>query len=85
MPGKIVAAVMRFYNARLAHLARRKIAAGVFGERNLHWRVLVGGFLPDASVLRLLARGLARWLRAEWRNLFLDCPRAEMPDASTRA
>ena len=81
VPGKVVAATMRFYNARLAHLARRKIAAGVFGERNLHWRVLVGGFLPDASVLRLLALGLARWLRAEWRNLFLDAPRAEMPDA----
>ena len=72
VPGKVVANVMRFYNARLAHLGRRKIAAGVFGARNANWRVLVGGFLPDASVLRLLLRGTAWWLRAEWRNLFLD-------------
>ena len=79
VPGRVVATTMRFYNARLAHLARRKIAAGVFGARNSHWRVLVGGFLPDASVLRLLMRGLARWLRAEWRNLFLDSTPAPMP------
>ena len=46
MPGKVVAAAMRFYNARLAHLARRKIAAGQYGARNAHWRLLVGGFLP---------------------------------------
>ena len=71
VPGKVVARVMRFYNARLAHLARRKLAAGVFGARNAHRRVLVGGFLPDASVLRLLVRGLIRWLLAEWRNLLL--------------
>ena len=71
VPGKIVARVMRFYNARLAHLSRRKTAAGVFGARNANWRLLVGGFLPDASVLRLLARGLVRWGVAEWRNLFL--------------
>ena len=79
VPGKIVARAMRFYNARLAHLARRKLAAGVFGARNAHWRVLVGGFLPDASVLRLLARGLLRWGRAEWRNLFLDSTPAPIP------
>ena len=62
---------MRFYNRRLAALARRKIAAGVYGARNAGWRLLPGGFLPDASVLRLLRRGLGRWLLAEWRNLFL--------------
>jgi flavin-dependent dehydrogenase len=71
VPGRVVAKAMRFYNARLAHLARRKIAAGVYGARNAHWRLLVGGFLPDASVLRLLGRGVLRWGRAEWRNLFL--------------
>ena len=81
IPGKVVATGMRFYNARLAHLGRQKIAAGVFGDRNAHWRVLVGGFLPDASVLRLLLRGMARWLRAEWRNLFLT-PRPRTNPAS---
>lgn len=71
VPGRVVAAIMRFYNRRLAALARRKIAAGVYGARNGQWRLLVGGFLPDASAGRLLLRGVGRWLRAEWRNLLL--------------
>ena len=72
VPGRIVARLLRFYNARLAHLGRRKMAAGVFGARNASWRLLIGGFLPDASALRLFGRGLRRWLIAEWRNLFLS-------------
>ena len=79
-PGRVVARAMTFYNRRLAALARRKIAAGVYGARNAGWRLLPGGFLPDASVLRLLCRGLGRWLLAEWRNLFLT-PRAA-PEAA---
>ena len=70
-PGRVVAACMRFYNRRLAALARRKIAAGTYGARNAQWRLLVGGFLPDGTSARLLVRGLAWWARAEWRNLFL--------------
>ena len=70
-PGRVVAAFMRFYNRRLAALARRKIAAGTYGARNAQWRLLVGGFLPDGTSARLLVRGLAWWARAEWRNLFL--------------
>ncbi len=86
IPGKVVASVMRSYNTRLAHLGRRKIAAGVFGAENLHRRVLVGGFLPDASVARPLLRGLARWLRAEWRNLFLTpLPRTNPASAALAA
>jgi flavin-dependent dehydrogenase len=69
--GRVVARLLRSYNARLAHLGRRKMAAGVFGARNDSWRLLIGGFLPDASATRLLGRGLRRWLIAEWRNLFL--------------
>ena len=82
VPGKIVATVMRSYNARLAHLARRKIAAGVYGARNAGWRMLVGGFLPDASVLRLLLRGLLCWALAEWRNVFLPAPTSPAPDCA---
>lgn len=70
VPGRVVAHVLRFYNGRLAHLAQRKLAAGVYGARNAGWRLQVGGFVPDASVLRLLVRGLWRWGRAEWRGLF---------------
>jgi flavin-dependent dehydrogenase len=70
-PGRVVAAFMAFYNRRLATLARRRMAAGVLGENNAGWRFLVGGFLPDGTSGKLLLKGLARWARAEWRNLFL--------------
>jgi len=72
IPGRVVRRIMRFYNRRLAYLARRKRAAGVYGGRNDGWRLLVGGFLPDATSARLLLRGVRRWLVAEWRNLFLQ-------------
>ena len=69
--GRIVGAFMGFYNRRLAKLARRKLGAGVYGVRNAHYRLLVGGFLPDGTSARLLFRGLILWGRAEWRNLWL--------------
>ena len=72
VPGRIVAAVMRFYNARLVRLARRKLAAGVYGEGNCGWRLLVPGFAPEPGVGKLLLKGVRRWLAAEWRNLFLS-------------
>ena len=78
-PGRVVAAFMAFYNRRLAALARRKIAAGTYGARNAQWRLLVGGFLPDGTSGRLLLRGLGRWVRAEWRNLFLPAAPAPHP------
>jgi flavin-dependent dehydrogenase len=71
-PGRVVRRIMRFYNHRLATLAQRKRAAGVYGARNEGWRLLVGGFLPDGTSGRLLLTGLRRWLVAEWRNLFLQ-------------
>ncbi len=79
MPGKIVAKFLRFYNARLVHLAQRKLAAGVYGARNAGWRLLIGGFLPDASALRLLRQGAFWWLRAEWRALWMRPKPAESP------
>ncbi len=74
LPGRIVAKILRFQNARLGALARRKLAAGVYGRENAGWRLLVGGFVPDASVLRLLGRGLLRWWVAEWKSLWLRLP-----------
>ena len=76
-PGRGVAAFMRFYNRRLATVARRKIAAGTYGARNAQWRLLVGGFLPDATSGKLLLRGLVRWAVAEWRALFLPAAAAK--------
>lgn len=71
VPGRVVRRILRFYNQRLVQLAQRKLAAGKYGDRNAGWRMLLGGFLPDSSSARLLLRGLGRWLRAEWRGLFL--------------
>ena len=79
VPGRVVARFMAFYNRRLATLARRKLAAGVYGARNAGWRLLPGGFLPDATSARLLLRGLGWWARAEWRNLFLTPKPAPAP------
>jgi hypothetical protein len=62
--------VLRFYNRRLVALAQRKIAAGTYGARNAGWRLLVPGFAPEPSTLKLLARGLRRWLVAELRSVF---------------
>ena len=67
VPGRVARGFIAFYNRRLATLARKKIAAGTYGDRNANWRLLVGGFLPDATSLKLLMHGLLRWWRAEIR------------------
>ena len=69
--GKVVAKAMAFYNRRLVRLARRKIKAGCYGDRNANWRLLVGGFVPDKGLFKLLAQGLFIWVRAEVRSCFL--------------
>jgi flavin-dependent dehydrogenase len=79
VPGRVVAAILRFYNQRLVKLAQRKLAAGVYGRENAGWRLLVGGFVPDASVVKLLRQGMIRWLRAEWRSLWLRPKTAAVP------
>ena len=69
LTGKIVAKCMSFYNRRLVALAHRKIASGCYGDRNSGWRLLVGGFVPDAGLLKLIGKGLFIWGRAELRCL----------------
>lgn len=71
VPGRVVRAVLSFFNRRLARLAQQKVAAGVYGDRNADWRLLVGGFLPDGTSGKLFLRGVLRWLRAEWRGLWM--------------
>ncbi len=71
VPGRIAAALLRSYNGRLASLARRRIAAGVYGKNNAGWRDMYPGFVPDVSLARTFAWGLRKWLRAEIRNAFL--------------
>ncbi|MHA3769945.1 NAD(P)/FAD-dependent oxidoreductase [Verrucomicrobiota bacterium sgz303538] len=71
IPGRVVHKLMRFFNRRLSTLARRKLAAGVYGDRNADWRLLVGGFLPDGTSGKLLMKAFLRLLVAEVRCLFL--------------
>lgn len=73
-PGRVVSRILSFLNRRLVVLGQRRHAAGVYGERNAGWRLLVGGFLPDGTSARLLLRGLGWWLRAECRSLLLRAP-----------
>ncbi len=70
-PGRIVARMMSFYNRRLVALAKRRLAAGIFGRRNAGWRELYDGFVPDIRVRKLIQKGLFRWWRAELTNLRL--------------
>jgi flavin-dependent dehydrogenase len=71
LPGRVVAVLMSWYNRRLCKLAKRKIAAGCYGDRNANWRMMLAGFVPDKSLGRYFLRGVFRWWRAELRNLFL--------------
>jgi hypothetical protein len=70
-PGRVVAAMMKLYNRRLATLAQRRLAKGCFGRRNAGWRELYDGFVPDRRVLKLIRKGLFHWWRAELTNLRL--------------
>jgi len=69
--GRIAAAVMKFYNRRLAVLGKRRLATGYFGKRNAGWRELYDGFIPEARVAKLFRKGLFRWWKAELTNLRL--------------
>jgi flavin-dependent dehydrogenase len=83
-PGRVVAAIMSFYNRRLVALAKRRMAAGVFGARNAGWRELYDGFVPDVRVRKLIQKGLFRWWKAELTNLRLMCrPPVRQTSAAT--
>jgi len=71
-----VGRLMKFYNARLAAIARKRRAAGCYGRRNTGWRELGDGFVPDVRTLRSFFRGFKRWIGAELHALTLR-PRPE--------
>ena len=83
--GQIFGKVMRFYNRRLAAIARRRIAAGIYGMNNLDKRMLLPGFTPDAQSFKLIFKGLRKWLAIEWKNLFLRIPLERGPSMQTLA
>jgi flavin-dependent dehydrogenase len=76
--GRVVAAIMSFYNRRLSALARNRIAHGVAGAHNSGWRELYDGFVPDIRLHKLIRKGLFRWWKAELLNVrFLFAPRKQ--------
>jgi flavin-dependent dehydrogenase len=85
-PGRVVAAIMKFYNRRLSALARNRIAHGVAGARNSGWRELYDGFVPDIRLHKLMRKGLFRWWKAELLNLrFVFAPRKQRVTLPTAA
>lgn len=72
VPGRIAAALMKFYSGRLAAIARRRAAAGQLGKVNSGWRELYDGFVPDLRLRKQIRRGLFRWWGAELQNLLLS-------------
>ncbi len=81
-PGRIAAATMKFYSHRLVALAKRRAAAGRLGEINSGWRELYDGFVPDLRLRKQFAQGLARWWKAEWKNLTMTPRRAPSATAT---
>lgn len=79
--GAVAASVLSFLNRRLSTIARKKRAAGTFGDRNADRRLLIGGFLPDHTSVWLFLRGVGRWLVAEIRAL----PLAAAPEGRETA
>ena len=71
LPGRLVAAMMKFYNRRLATLGNRRWTTGYYGRHNAGWRELYDGFVPDRRVAKLFRKGLLRWWKAEIMNLKL--------------
>lgn len=69
--GALVGKFMALYNRRLAAIAKKRMAAGVLGEVNRNWRDMYIGFSLDSATLKLAWLGFRRWMRAEWRALFL--------------
>jgi hypothetical protein len=62
---KVVGRFMKFYNHRLAVIARKRHDAICYGRRNSGWQEIYTGIGPHWSSAPLFFRGLFRWLGAE--------------------
>jgi len=72
--GRTVGVLMRTYNRRLSLIAKRRVAAGIYGRKNLDMRILLPGFYPNSDAGKLMLQGIRRWLSLELQNLFLRMP-----------
>jgi len=75
---------MRIYNRRLAVIARKRLAAGIYGRGNLDRRLLLKvGFAPGPSALKITRTGLWLWWKLELQSLFLKPLPAAAASAAT--
>ncbi len=72
--GEAVASAMKTYNRRLTALAKKRVARGTYGIKNLDSRMLLPGFSPGGGTLKFLIRGLHKWLSLEWNSLLIQMP-----------
>lgn len=65
---------IRFYNRRLAAMARERRRRGTFGRANTGRRFLMDGFLPDPTSVGRVLQAMGSWLALEvregWRTWF---------------
>ena len=59
---------IRFYNRRLAAIAKRKMALGIYGNHNAGRRPGFVGFSVRSAMFVMLGHGLLRWWKAELAN-----------------
>ena len=74
--GRFFGKFMRCYNARLAAIAKRRVANGSYGLHNLDSRLFLPGFIPGPGSLRFMLTGVRKWLEVECKNKF-QRPRSE--------
>ncbi len=59
---------IRFYNRRLAAIAKRKKALGIYGNHNAGRRPGFVGYSVRSAMFVMIAHGLLRWWKAELAN-----------------
>ena len=84
--GALFARFMRFYNKRLAKIAEKRRAAGVYGKSNYRRRLLVGrGFSPGFGSFLLMMRGVGVWVKCEIKALFLRAKKRQAAEVQQEA
>ncbi len=69
--GHVFARFMALYNRRFVVLAKKKITAGSYGEKNLDESFLITqSFNPDPSAMKHLWKGMKIWLKLELKLAF---------------
>jgi flavin-dependent dehydrogenase len=80
---------IRFYNRRLASIAKRKKALGIYGNHNAGRRPKFVGYSVRASLFVMIAHGLVRWGKAElanaWTYLAKPKPIVAFPESPAAA